>query len=73
MSWDTPLNTASSSSAALVNAVGIAASDSEDGGRRQAAGGQPSVSLRYGREDELESDRLGFRFMTEAGYNKGDC
>jgi len=26
------------------------------------------VSLRYGR-DELESDRLGFRFMTEAGYN----
>jgi predicted Zn-dependent protease len=27
------------------------------------------VSLRYGREDELESDQLGFRFMTQAGYN----
>jgi predicted Zn-dependent protease len=27
------------------------------------------VGLKYGREDELESDRLGFRFMTEAGYN----
>jgi predicted Zn-dependent protease len=27
------------------------------------------VSLRYGREDELESDQLGFRFMREAGYN----
>ena len=27
------------------------------------------VSLRYGRDDELESDRLGLRFMTEAGYD----
>jgi beta-barrel assembly-enhancing protease len=27
------------------------------------------VSLRYGRNDELESDRLGLRFMTEAGYD----
>ena len=27
------------------------------------------VSLRYERDDELESDRLGLRFMTEAGYD----
>lgn len=58
--------------AALVNAVGVAASDSEDGGRQAAVIAQAVnqvVSLRYGRNDELESDRLGFRFMTEAGYN----
>ncbi len=27
------------------------------------------VNLKYGREDELESDRLGLEFMTEAGYS----
>jgi beta-barrel assembly-enhancing protease len=27
------------------------------------------VNLRYGREDELESDRLGVRFMAESGYD----
>lgn len=27
------------------------------------------VNMRYGREDELESDRLGVRFMTKAGYD----
>ncbi|MCL4868146.1 MAG: M48 family metalloprotease [Anaerolineae bacterium] len=27
------------------------------------------VNMRYGREDELESDRLGVRFMAEAGYD----
>jgi len=25
--------------------------------------------MRFGREDELESDRLGVRFTTEAGYD----
>jgi predicted Zn-dependent protease len=25
--------------------------------------------MKYGREDELESDALGVRFMIEAGYN----
>jgi predicted Zn-dependent protease len=25
--------------------------------------------MRFGREDELESDRLGVRFMSEAGYD----
>ena len=27
------------------------------------------VTLKYGRDDELESDRLGVRFMSEAGYD----
>jgi len=57
---------------ALVNAVGIAASDDPNQARQAAIVAQAVnqlVSLRYGREDELESDRLGFRFMTEAGYN----
>ncbi|WP_364303831.1 M48 family metalloprotease [Moorena sp. SIO4A5] len=57
---------------ALVNAVGIAASDDAQSGRQAALLAQAinqMVSLKYGREDELESDRLGFRFMTQAGYN----
>jgi predicted Zn-dependent protease len=57
---------------ALVNAVGIAASDSPGSGRSAAVLAQAvnqMVNLKYGREDELESDRLGFEFMTEAGYN----
>ncbi len=58
--------------ASLVNAVGIAASDNPDNARQAALLAQAAnqlVSLRYGREDELESDQLGFRFMREAGYN----
>ena len=27
------------------------------------------INLRYGREDELESDRLGVKYMVEAGYD----
>jgi predicted Zn-dependent protease len=57
---------------ALVNAVGIAASDRPGSGRQAAILAQAvnqMVNLKYGREDELESDRLGFQFMTEAGYN----
>lgn len=27
------------------------------------------VNMKYGREDELESDRLGVRFMSDAGYD----
>ena len=57
---------------ALVNAVGIAASDDPRSGRQAAILAQAvnqMVNLKYGRDDELESDRLGFQFMTEAGYN----
>jgi predicted Zn-dependent protease len=57
---------------ALVTAVGVAASDERGNGQQAALVAQAVnqvVSLRYGRSDELESDRLGFRFMTEAGYD----
>ncbi|VXD21892.1 Peptidase family M48 [Planktothrix serta PCC 8927] len=57
---------------ALVNAVGISASDNPQDARQAAILAQAAnqlVNLRYGREDELESDRLGFQFMTQAGYN----
>ena len=27
------------------------------------------VSLKFGRDDELESDRLGVKFMSQAGYD----
>ena len=57
---------------ALVNAVGIAASDDPRNARQAAilaSAVNQMVNLKYGREDELESDRLGFQFMTEAGYN----
>lgn len=58
--------------ASLVNAVGIAASDNPNDARQAALLAQAVnqlVSLRYGRDDELESDQLGFRFMRDAGYN----
>ncbi len=58
--------------ATLVNAVGIAASDNPRDAQQAAALAQAVtqlVSLRYGRADELESDQLGFRFITQAGYN----
>ncbi|HEY9634365.1 MAG TPA: M48 family metallopeptidase [Coleofasciculaceae cyanobacterium] len=56
----------------LVNAIGIAASDNAQDAQRAAILARAvnqMVSLQYGREDELESDQLGFRFMREAGYN----
>lgn len=58
--------------ATLVTAVGVASSDDVQSARQAQAIAQAvnqMVSLRYGREDELESDRLGLRFMTQAGYN----
>lgn len=57
--------------ASLVNAVGIAASGGQDGGQGAAVIAQAvnqMVDLRYGREDESESDRFGLKYMTEAGY-----
>lgn len=58
----------------LVTAVGVAASDEEHPGRGQqaaAAAGFISqmVTLRYDRGDELESDKLGVRFISEAKYD----
>src|SRR5262245_56489216 len=58
----------------LVGAVGVAASDEEHPGRGQMAAAASSfvaqlVNLRYGREDEMESDGLGVRLMSEAGFD----
>ena len=57
---------------ALVNAVGVAASDRPETSRQAAILAQAVneiLTLKYGRDDELESDLLGFRFMVEAGYS----
>jgi predicted Zn-dependent protease len=57
---------------ALINAVGISASGGMDGGQSAAAIAQAAsqlVNLRYGRKDESESDELGLKFMTDAGYD----
>ncbi|MBE9171215.1 M48 family metalloprotease [Pleurocapsales cyanobacterium LEGE 06147] len=57
---------------AIVNAVGIAASDTPESGRQAAIIARAVnqlVNLKCGRDDEVESDCLGLRFMTEAGYH----
>jgi predicted Zn-dependent protease len=58
---------------ALVGALGVATSDERGRGSAMAQmAGQMAnqmVQLRYGREDELQSDSLGVRFMSEAGYD----
>jgi beta-barrel assembly-enhancing protease len=55
-----------------VGAVGVAASD-EQGRGQQAAQFAMLVSqvvqMRYGRDDELQSDTLGVDFMSDAGYD----
>jgi predicted Zn-dependent protease len=55
----------------LVSAIGVAASGGQDGGQGAAAiasAVNQMVDLRYGRQDESESDRLGLKFLLEAGY-----
>lgn len=59
---------------ALIGAAGVAASDSDNPGRGQqvammAAFVGQMVNMKYGRNDELESDSLGVRFMAEGGYD----
>jgi predicted Zn-dependent protease len=59
---------------AVVGAVGVATYDPDNPGRGSLATAASAfvaqmVSLRYGRNDELESDRLGVRLMSEARYN----
>jgi predicted Zn-dependent protease len=52
--------------------VGIATTDEQGGGRQTAAIARVAnemIALRYGRDAELESDRLGVQFMAEAGYD----
>ena len=56
----------------LVGAASVAGSSDLSGGQAAAMianmVGQ-MVTMRFGRQDELESDMLGVRFMAEAGYN----
>lgn len=57
----------------IVQAVGVAASDGYSGGGQGAAAianmVAQMVNLKYGREDELESDSLGIDISASAGYN----
>ncbi len=58
----------------LVGATVVATSDPDSPGsaRAKAALAMAAaqlISMKFGRDDELESDRLGVRFMTEAGYD----
>jgi predicted Zn-dependent protease len=58
----------------LVGAAGVAGMDPGSPGSGQRAAVIASmvgniVNLQYGRNDELESDTLGIRFMSEAGYD----
>lgn len=56
----------------LTGAAGVAASDQNGGGQGAAmvASMVAQVTmLKYGRQDELESDALGVGFMSEAGYD----
>jgi beta-barrel assembly-enhancing protease len=51
----------------LAGAAGVAAGDHS--GQQMAMMIGQVVNMKYGREDELQSDTLGVRFMVEAGYD----
>ena len=56
----------------MVGAVGVAASDNYGHGQQAAmiaAFVSQMTQLRYGRNDELEADKLGVRFMSQSGYD----
>ena len=56
----------------LVGAATVAGSGGNDGGQTAqmvAATVGNMINLKYGRTDELESDKLGLRFMHAAGYD----
>ena len=52
----------------ILNGV-LVASDPSSSSAQAAAYIGKLVNMKYGRDDELESDRLGIRFMTKSGYN----
>ncbi len=52
----------------IINGV-LVGSDGSQGAAQTAAMIGNMVNMKYGREDELESDDLGVRFMIDAGYN----
>ncbi|MCE7988482.1 MAG: M48 family peptidase [Caldilinea sp. CFX5] len=51
----------------LTGAVVVASGDARTA--QMAAMVGQMVNMKYGRDDELQSDRLGVRFMSEAGYD----
>lgn len=51
----------------LTGAVVVASGDARAAQVAQMVG--QMVNMKYGRDDELESDKLGVRFMVEAGYD----
>jgi predicted Zn-dependent protease len=57
----------------IVGAIGVATSDEHGRGggmaEMAAAVANQMTQLSYGREDELQSDSLGVRFMSESGYD----
>lgn len=57
----------------LTGAAAIAMYDPDDPSSRNSAAVAAMigslVNMRFGRQDELESDRLGVRFMSESGYD----
>ena len=53
----------------LSGAVMVASGDSGYGAARIAATIGNLVNMKFGRDDELQSDRLGVRLMGEAGYD----
>jgi predicted Zn-dependent protease len=53
----------------LSGAVLVASGDSGYGAARIAATIGKLVNMKFGRNDELQSDRLGVQFMADAGYD----
>ena len=54
----------------IARGVGVAMSDGSSTGSVQIAQMVGNmINMKYGREDEYESDALGVRFMIDAGYN----
>jgi predicted Zn-dependent protease len=56
----------------LATAVGVSASDDRGRGMGAAVAAQAAnqmFQLKFGRDDENESDRFGLRYMTQAGYD----
>lgn len=55
----------------LVTAVGVGAGGQEGGGFAHVAAAVAAnmINLKYGRDDELESDDYGIRYMAAAGYD----
>lgn len=52
----------------ILNGVLLASDPSSNSAQAAAYIGQ-LVNMKYGRDDELESDKIGVNFMSQSGYN----